>query len=198
MEKKYTKAIYLGSLLVIVVLTYSLTWLFLTKVDGDSDIYKYGVVLTKELYSYKGNTYYYGPKDESSKLINYNNAIVKRDKKDNTYKLIISLNDEENTLMKDNYLFYKNYFYLLSSKIVIYDLNKSNPEKTKKVKEGFFTGNASISGIYGVKKDWIYIRVKLYREKDNDKWYSEKYYKIKYDGSLVYEIPKKLIPKFKK
>ena len=38
MEKKYTKAIYLGSLLVIVVLTYSLTWLFLTKVDGDSDI----------------------------------------------------------------------------------------------------------------------------------------------------------------
>ena len=100
--------------------------------------------------------------------------------------------------MKDNNLFYKNYFYLLSSKIVIYDLNKSNPEKTKKVKEGFFTGNASISGIYGVKKDWIYIRVKLYREKDNDKWYSEKYYKIKYDGSLVYEIPKKLIPEFKK
>ena len=71
-------------------------------------------------------------------------------------------------------------------------------EKTKKVKEGFFTGNASISGIYGVKKDWIYIRVKLYREKDNDKWYSEKYYKIKYDCSLVYEIPKKLIPEFKK
>ena len=58
--------------------------------------------------------------------------------------------------------------------------NKSNPEKTKKVKEGFFTGNASISGIYGVKKDWIYIRVKLYREKDSDKWYSEKYYKIEF------------------
>lgn len=98
MEKKYTKAIYLGSLLVIVVLTYSLTWLFLTKVDGDSDIYKYGVVLTKELYSYKGNTYYYGPKDESSKLINYNNAIVKRDKKDNTYKLIISLKDRKSVV----------------------------------------------------------------------------------------------------
>ena len=26
----------------------------------------------------------------------------------------------------------------------------------------------------------------------------KKYYKIKYDGSLVYEIPKKLIPEFKK
>lgn len=195
---KYKKLVYLGVFFFIIVATYSLTWLFLTKANGDSDIYSYGVILTKELYSYKNNTYYYGPKDESSKLINYNNAIVKKDNKTNVYKLLISLNDEENTLMKNNYIFYKNYFYLIYDNIVIYDLNKTNPDKSKKVIKGYFTGNASVGNIYGVKDKWIYIRVKLYKENDNNKWYGDKYYKVKYDGSSVKEIPKKLLPEFKK
>lgn len=195
---KYKKWIYLGAFFFIVITTYSLTWLLLTKIDGDSDIYKYGVVLSKELYTYQDTTYYYGPKDENSKAISYNNAIVKKDKKTNVYKLLISLNDEENTLMKNNYLFYKKYFYLISDDIVIYDLKKANPDKSKKTIKGYFTGNARVSNIYGVKDEWIYIKVKLYKEKDNNKWYSDKYFKIKYDVSEVREIPKKSLPEFDK
>ena len=196
MKRKYKVLIYLGSLFLIITLTFSLTWVFLSKVNGDTDIYQYGVVLTKELYKYKNNIFYYGPKDENSKLINYNNAIIKKDSRTNKYKLIITLNDEENTLMKDNYYFYKNYFYLISKDITVYNITSDRPQENKKNYKGYFTGNASVSKIYGVKKNWIYIKVKLFKESDSRNWYEDKYYKIKYDTCELREIPKKLLPKF--
>ena len=113
------------------------------------------------------------------------------------YKLVIVLNDEENTLMKDNYYFYKNYFYLISKDIIVYDISRDRPDRTKKVYEGYFIGNASVSKIYGVKKNWIYIKVKLFKETDNRKWYEDRYFKIKYDTNEVYEIPQSLLPEFK-
>ena len=197
MIKKYKVLIYLGVLFFIIILTFSATWIFLSKVNGDTNIYQYGSTLTKELYKYKDNIFYYGPKDEASKQINYNNAVVRKDKTTGIYKLVIVLNDEENTLMKDNYYFYKNYFYLISKDIIVYDISRDRPDRTKKVYEGYFIGNASVSKIYGVKKNWIYIKVKLFKETDNRKWYEDRYFKIKYDTNEVYEIPQSLLPEFK-
>ncbi len=181
----------------LVIATYSMTWIFLTKVDAESNNYDYGDSLGKELYNYQGNKYYYGPKDESSYLISYNNAIIKKEAKTNKYKLVLSLDDEENTLMKDNYFFYKNYFYLIHSSIVIYNLDDKNPDSTKKVVKGYFDGNISVEKVYGQKNKWIYIKVKLYKENSDTKWYVTKYFKIKYDGSEIKEISKKNLPEFK-
>lgn len=197
MKRKYRLVIYLLVLLIVITGTFSATWMFLAKINGDTDIYEYGVTLTKELYKYKNKTYYYGPKDESSKLINYNNAIVEKDNNTEKYRLAVSLNDEENTMMKDNYLFYKNYFYLISRDIIVFNLDSKRPQGTKRVYKGYFIGNANVSKIYGVKKDWIYIRVRLFKETDNKNWYENKYFKINYDTCEVYEIPQKLLPEFK-
>lgn len=197
MKRKTKVLIYLTVLFFMITLTFSATWIFLTKVNGDSDIYQYGVILTKELYKYKNNTYYYGPKDSSSKEINYNNGIIKKDDLTGRYKLIITLNDEENTSMKDNYFFYKNYFYLINRDITIYNLMEDKPLESKRVYKGYFEGNANVSKIYGIKKEWIYIKVKLFKESDNRNWYEDKYFKIKFDTCDVYEIPYKLLPEFK-
>lgn len=187
---------YLWAFLIVIVFTYSITWILLLKLDSESKTYKYKDNLNNKIYSYNGIDYFYGPKDETSSSIGYNNSIIKKDKKNN-YKVLITLNDFDNTLMEKNHLFYKNYFYLISDSITIYNLSKNNVEKTKKVIKGYFTSDLTVDSIYGIKNNWIYIKAKLYKENDSDKWYSNKYFKIKYDGSTVYEIPEKLIPKFK-
>ncbi|MBR4618905.1 MAG: hypothetical protein IKO49_06335 [Bacilli bacterium] len=196
MLRKYKVLIYLGFLFLIIVLTFTATWIFLSKVNGDTNIYQYGEQLTNKLYKYNKNIFYYGPKDEASKEINYNNSIIRKDDM-GIYKVVIALNDEENTLMKNNYCFYKNYFYLISKDIIVFDISRDKPELTKKVYEGYFTGNANVSHIYGVKKGWIYIKVKLFKETENRNWYEDRYFKIKYDTNQVYEIPQKLLPEFK-
>jgi len=195
MKKRYTVLIYLFSLILIILSTFSLTWMFLEKISGDTDIYKYDVELKDELYKDKKYTYYFGPKDEQSKLISYNNAIVRKDK-NNKYKLIITLNDEECTLMKNNYFFYKNYFYLISNNLARFDLSQDKIMETKKVDNGVFIGNASVSKIYGENKGYIYFKVKLFKETDSRKWHEDRYYKVKYDNMMIYEIPQKLLPEF--
>lgn len=197
MVRKNKVLIYLCALFLIITLTFSATWLFLSKVNGDINIYQYGDKLTKQLYKYKNNIFYYGPKDENSNLINYNNAIIRKDKETGIYKLVIVLTDEENTLMKNNYYFYKNYFYLVSKDIIVYDISKDKPEKTKRVYNGYFIGNASVSKIYGMKKGWLYIKVKLFKETDNHKWYEDRYFKLKHEANQVLEIPQKQLPEFK-
>lgn len=195
MKKRYTVLIYLFSLILIILSTFSLTWMFLEKISGDTDIYKYDVELKDELYKDKKYTYYFGPKDEQSKLISYNNAIVRKDK-NNKYKLIITLNDEECTLMKNNYFFYKNYFYLISNNLTRFDLSQDKIMETKKVDNGVFIGNASVSKVYGENKGYIYFKVKLFKETDSRKWHEDRYYKVKYDNMMIYEIPQKLLPEF--
>ena len=195
MKKRYKVLIYLFSLILIILSTFSLTWMFLEKISGDTDIYKYDVELKDELYKDKKYTYYFGPKDEQSKLISYNNAIVRKDK-NNKYKLIITLNDEECTLMKNNYFFYKNYFYLISNNLTRFDLSQDKIMETKKVDNGVFIGNASVSKIYGENKGYIYFKVKLFKETDSRKWHEDRYYKVKYDNMMIYEIPQKLLPEF--
>lgn len=195
MKKRYKVLIYLFCLILIILSTFSLTWMFLEKISGDTDIYKYDVELKDELYKNKKYTYYFGPKDEQSKLISYNNAIIRKDK-NNKYKLIITLNDEESTLMKNNYFFYKNYFYLIANDLTRFDLSQDKIMETKKVDKGLFTGNASVSKIFGEDKGYIYFKVKLFKETDSRKWHEDRYYKVKYDDMMVYEIPQKLLPEF--
>ncbi len=195
MKKRYKVLIYLFCLILIILSTFSLTWMFLEKINGDTDIYKYDVELKDELYKNKKYTYYFGPKDEQSKLISYNNAIIRKDK-NNKYKLIITLNDEESTLMKNNYFFYKNYFYLIANDLTRFDLSQDKIMETKKVDKGLFTGNASVSKIFGEDKGYIYFKVKLFKETDSRKWHEDRYFKVKYDDMMVYEIPQKLLPEF--
>lgn len=196
MKKRYSVLIYLFCLILIILSTFSLTWMMLVKITGDTDIYQFDVDLKDELYKYKGFTYYFGPKDENSKLINYNNAIVRKDDKTNKYKLIITLNDEESTQMKNNYFFYKNYFYLISNDLTRYNLNDEKAIESKVTLKGCFTGNASVNKIYGRNGDYIYFKVKLFKDTDSRKWYEDRYFKVKYDTLEIYEIPQKLLPEF--
>ena len=197
MKRKYRILIYFGTLFFIIVLTFTATWIFLAKINGDPNIYQFNNSLKKEIYTYKDNTFYYGPKDDNSDKIDYNNAIIRKNKNEQNYKLIVVLNDEENTLMKDNYLFDKNYFYLIGRDITIYDITIDKPEESKRVYSGYFNGNARVTKIYGIKKDWLYIKVKLFKESDNHNWYEDRYYKINCDKEQVYEIPQSLLPEFK-
>ena len=192
MKRKYRLVIYLLVLIIIITGTFSATWMFLTRVTGDRNIYKYGDTLKNEIYKYNNRTYYYGPKDESSKQIDYDNAIIEKNNTTGSYKLVVSLNDEENTLLKTNSLFYKNHFYIISRDIVAVDLNKRN----KKVYKENFIGNSNVSHIYGVKKGWIYIKVTLFKENDSKTWYENKYYKIETETCELKEIPQKLLPEF--
>lgn len=195
MKKRYKVLIYLFCLILIILTTFSLTWMFLEKISGDNDIYKYNVDLKEELYKYKNYTYYFGPKDEQSKLIDYSNAIIRKDKA-NKYKVVVTLNDEESTLMKNNSFFYKNYFYLIAGNITRFNLGAEKIMKTKTVDEGSFVGNARVSKIYGEKNGYIYFKVKLFKESDNRNWYEDRYFKLKYDDMKLYEIPQSLLPEF--
>ena len=127
-------------------------------------------------------------------MISYNNAIIRKNNKTNKYKLIIPLNDEETTLMRDNSLFYKNYFYIIGSDITRYDLTAEVPSKTKKTCKGAFIQNAEVSEIYGINKKWIYIRVSLFKDSGSHTGYTDKYYKIKFNLDKVYEISKSMLP----
>jgi hypothetical protein len=192
---KITKTkIYVLAFIVLIVVTFYATWVGLKYINGDAGAYAYDNILTKELHTYGNYSYYFGPKDVNSKLISYNNAIIRKNNKTNHYKLIIPLNDEETTLMRDNSLFYKKYFYIIGSDVIRYDLTAEIPSKTKKKYEGCFINNASVSEIYGVYKKWIYVKVKLFKETDNHSWYTDKYYRIKFNSDKIYEIPHSMLP----
>lgn len=195
MKRRYRVLIYLFCLILIILTTFSLTWIFLEKISGDTDIYKYNVDFKEKLYKDKKYTYYFGPKDEQSKLIDYNNAVIRKDKF-NKYKIVVTLNDEESTLMKNNYFFYKNYLYLIAGNITRFNLGAEKIMKTKKVDKGCFIGNARVSKIFGQKDGFIYFKVKLFKESDNRNWYEDRYYKLKYDNMKLYEIPQQLLPEF--
>lgn len=195
---KLTKTkIYIFSFLVLIVVTFYATWTGLKYINGDSGAYAYDNILRNELHKYGNYSYYFGPKDVNSKMISYNNAIIRKNNKTNHYKLIIPLNDEETTLMRDNSFFYKKYFYIIGSDIIRYDLTATIPSKTRKICKSNFINDASVSEIYGVHKKWIYIKVKLFKSTDNHRWYVDKYYKIKFNLSKVYEIPQKMLPEIK-
>ena len=99
--------------------------------------------------------------------------------------------------MRNNSLFYKKYFYIIGSDIIRYDLTAETPSKTRKVYSNHFVNNASVDEIYGIHQKWIYIRVGLFKDTDNHRWYVDKYYKIKFNSDKVYEISKKMLPEFK-
>ncbi len=190
--------IYIFAFLVLIVVTFYGTWIGLKYINSDAGAYAYDTILKSELHTYGDYSYYFGPKDVNSKLISYNNAIIRKNNITNKYKLIIPLNDEETTLMRDNSLFYKKYFYIIGNDIIRYDLSAEVPSKTRKVYSGYFIDNATVSEIYGINKKWIYIKVKLFKETDNHRWYVDKYYKIKFNLSEVYEIPQRMLPEIKK
>ena len=195
---KLTKTkIYILSFLVLIIVTFYVTWTGLKYINGDVGAYAYDNILTKELHVYGDYSYYFGPKDVNSKMISYNNAIIRKNNKTKHYKLIIPLNDEETTLMRYNSLFYKRYLYIIGSDIIRYDLTAATPSKTKKVFSKYFIDNASVAEIYGVHKKWIYVRVELFKETDNHRWYVDKYYKIKFNSDDIYEITKDMLPDFK-
>lgn len=188
---------YIIGFIILIVVTFYATWSILKYINGDTGMYAYDNILKIKLHNYGDYTYYYGPKDVNSKLINYNNAIIRKNNKTKQYKLVIPLNDEETTLMNNNSLFYKKYLYIISNDIIRYDLTIDNPTKNRKIKTDYFIGNASVDEIYGIYKKWIYIKVKLFKEADNRSWYVDKYYKIKFNLEEVYEIPQKLLPEIK-
>ncbi len=195
---KLTKTkIYIIAFIILVVATFYATWSGLKYINGDSGAYAYDNILKNELHKYEDYSYYFGPKDVNSKLISYNNAIIRKNNKTKHYKLIIPLNDEETTLMRDNSFFYKKYFYIIGNDIIRYDLTAEIPSKTRKVYSNCFINNASVSEIYGINKKWIYIKVRLFKDTDNHKWYVDKYYKIKFNINEVYEISEKMLPDFK-
>ncbi len=195
---KLTKTkIYILSFLVLIIVTFYVTWTGLKYINGDAGAYAYDNILKKELHVYGDYSYYFGPKDVNSKMISYNNAIIRKNNKTKHYKLIIPLNDEETTLMRYNSLFYKRYLYIIGSDIIRYDLTAATPSKTKKVFSKYFIDNASVAEIYGVHKKWIYVRVELFKETDNHRWYVDKYYKIKFNSDDIYEITKNMLPDFK-
>ena len=195
---KLTKTkIYILSFLVLIIVTFYVTWTGLKYINGDAGAYAYDNILKKELHVYGDYSYYFGPKDVNSKMISYNNAIIRKNNKTKHYKLIIPLNDEETTLMRYNSLFYKRYLYIIGSDIIRYDLTAATPSKTKKVFSKYFIDNATVAEIYGVHKKWIYVRVELFKETDNHRWYVDKYYKIKFNSDDIYEITKNMLPDFK-
>ena len=195
---KLTKTkIYILSFLVLIIVTFYVTWTGLKYINGDAGAYAYDNILKKELHVYGDYSYYFGPKDVNSKMISYNNAIIRKNNKTKHYKLIIPLNDEETTLMRYNSLFYKRYLYIIGSDIIRYDLTAATPSKTKKVFSKYFIDNATVAEIYGVHKKWIYVRVELFKETDNHRWYVDKYYKIKFNSDDIYEITKDMLPDFK-
>ena len=195
---KLTKTkIYIFGFIVLVVATFYATWTGLKYINGDAGAYAYDTILKDELHKYGDYSYYFGPKDVNSKLISYNNAIIRKNNKTKHYKLIIPLNDEETTLMRNNSLFYKKYFYIIGKDIIRYDLTAEIPSKTRKVYSSHFINNATVEEIYGVHKKWIYIRVGLFKDTNNHRWYVDKYYKIKFNSDKVYEISKKMLPDFK-
>lgn len=195
---KLTKTkIYVVAFLVLIVATFYATWTGLKYINSDAGSYAYDNILKNELHKYGDYSYYFGPKDVNSKMISYSNAIIRKNNKTNHYKLIIPLNDEEATLMRDNSLFYKKYFYIIGRDIIRYDLTETIPSKTRKVYSNYFINNASVDEIYGVYKKWIYVRVKLFKETDNHRWYVDKYYKIKFNSDKIYEIPQRMLPEIK-
>lgn len=195
---KLTRAkIYFISFIILVVATFYATWIGLKYINGDAGAYAYDAILKDELHKFGDYSYYFGPKDVNSKLISYNNAIIRKNNKTKHYKLIIPLNDEEATLMRNNSFFYKKYFYIIGSDIIRYDLTAETPSKTRKVYSNHFVNNASVDEIYGIHQKWIYIRVGLFKDTDNHRWYVDKYYKIKFNSDKVYEISKKMLPEFK-
>ena len=195
---KLTKTkIYVFSFIVLIAVTFYVTWAGLKYINGDAGAYAYDNILTKELHTFGDYSYYFGPKDVNSKMISYNNAIIRKNNKTNHYKLIIPLNDEETTLMRSNSLFYNFFFYIIGSDIIRYDLTAEIPSKTRKVYSKYFINDASVDEIYGVHKKWIYIRVGLFKDTDNHRWYVDKYYKIKFNSDKIYEISKDMLPEFK-
>ena len=40
------------------------------------------------------------------------------------------------------------------------------------------------------------IKHQLFKETDSRKWHEDRYYKVKYDNMMIYEIPQKLLPEF--
>lgn len=185
---------YIIAFIILIVATFYATWTGLKYINGDAGAYAYDSILTNELYKYKNYSYFFGPKDVNSKMISYNNAIIRKNHKTNKYKLIIPLNDEETTLMRDNSLFYKKYFYIIGSDITRYDLTAEVPSKTKKMYKGAFIQNAEVSEIYGIDKKWIYVKVSLFRDGGSYRWYTDKYYKIKFNTDKVYEISRTMLP----
>lgn len=188
---------YIIVFIVLIVATFYATWTGLKYINGDAGAYAYDNILTNKLYTYGNYSYYFGPKDVNSKMISYNNAIIRKNNKTKNYKLIIPLNDEETTLMRDNSLFYKKYFYIIGSDITRYDLTAEVPSKTKKTYKGAFVQNAEVSEIYGINKKWIYLKVNLFKDNGSHRWYVNKYYKIKFNIDKVYEISKEMLPEFK-
>ena len=195
MKKRYKVLIYLFCLILIILSTFSATWILLEKTIGDTDIYKYDVESTQELYKDKKYTYYFGPKDKQSKLISYNNAIIRKDKF-GKFKTIITFNDEEATFVNKKSIFTKNYFYLISGTITRFNLKSDKVMQSKRVYKDCFIGNARVDSIFGEKNGYIYFKVKLFKERDNGSWYEDRYYKIKVNNMKLYEIPQSLLPEF--
>lgn len=192
---KFTRTIkYIIAFIILIVATFYVTWIGLKYINGDAGTYAYDNILKEELHKYGDYSYYFGPKDVNSKMISYNNAIIRKNNKTKKYKLIIPLNDEETTLMRDNVLFYKKYFYLIGNDITRYDLTAEVPSKTKKIYKGAFIQNAEVSEIYGIEKKWIYVKVSLFIDSGNHRGYTDKYYKIKFNVDKVYEITKSMLP----
>lgn len=188
---------YLIAFIILIVATFYATWTGLKYINSDAGSYAYDNILQNELYKYGDYSYYFGPKDINSKMISYNNAIIRKNNKTNKYKLIIPLNDEETTLMRDNSLFYKKYFYIIGNDITRYNLDAEVPSKTKKIYKGAFVSNAEVSEIYGINKKWIYVKINLFKDDGSHRWYVDKFYKIKFNTDKVYEISRKMLPEFK-